>query len=350
MRTKPSILVVDDEDHNRRLLETLLKAEGYAVTLAGGGEEALAAAAASPPDLVLLDIMMPGMDGFEVARRLKIDEGTRNVPLVMVTALDDRDSRLNALQAGAEEFLSKPVDRVELRVRVRNLLRLKEYSDFLADYNRILETQVKERTAQLRDSHRDTIITLTRAAEYKDEDTGAHIQRVSFYAAELAERLGLSEEFSDTIFYASPMHDVGKIGIPDHVLLKPGPLSAEEWGIIKSHCAFGAQILKNSTSPYGKMGAEIALSHHERWDGSGYPNGLSGEDIPLSGRIMSVCDVYDALRSKRPYKPAFDHDRAVAVICEGDGRTRPEHFDPAVLGAFCQSTGRFAEIFSAYSE
>ncbi|MDP1604000.1 MAG: response regulator, partial [Legionella sp.] len=205
------ILVVDDEDRNRRLLVAMLEAEGYAALEAAGGAQALELARQSPPDIILLDNMMPGMDGYEVARALKADAATKAIPVVMVTALDDRDSRLRGLEAGAEEFITKPVDRNELRIRVRNLLRLKEFSDFLANHNRILDTQVKERTRQLAASYRETIATMTRAASYKDEETGAHVARISFYTVELARSLGLDAEFCDVIHYASPMHDVGKI-------------------------------------------------------------------------------------------------------------------------------------------
>lgn len=343
---KPAtILVVDDEKRNVKLLETLLHAEGYATLSAGDGRSALAVAAAEKPDLVLLDIMMPDMDGFETVARLKADPRLRAVPVIMVTALDDRESKLRALGAGAEEFLAKPFDLADLRVRVRNLLRLKEYGDFLANHNRILEEQVKERTAQLDEAYRDTVFTLVRAAEYKDQETGRHVRRISHYCRALAEAMALAAEFCDAIYHASPMHDVGKIGIPDQILLKPGSLTPEEWDIMKTHCALGANILASGTSPYTRMGTEIALNHHEHWDGSGYPNGLKGEAIPLAARIMQICDVYDALRSRRPYKPPLDHGRAVDIISRGDGRTRPAHFDPAILAYFAECADRFAAIY-----
>jgi len=344
------ILVVDDEDRNRRLLTAMLEVEGYVVQQAADGERALELARQNPPDLVLLDIMMPAMDGFEVARALKAVEATRSVPIIMVTALTDRDSLLKALEAGAEEFVSKPVDRWVLRVRVKNLLRLKEYGDFLADHNRILETQVRERTHQLVASYRETIATMTRAAAYKDEETGSHVSRISFYTVELTRALGLDDEFCDTIHYASPMHDVGKIAIPDAILKKPGALEPHEWEIMKTHTTLGGKLLRGTDSPYLAMGAEIAEGHHERWDGSGYPSRLAGEAIPLSARIMNICDQYDALRSKRPYKPALSHDRALEIITVGDGRTLPPHFDPAVLDAFKNRAECFRDIFEAHRE
>jgi putative two-component system response regulator len=344
---KPArILVVDDEERNRSVLVAMLEADGYAALEAADGAQALELVRRSPPELVLLDIMMPDMDGYEVAHALKADAATKSIPVVMVTALHDRDSRLRGLEAGAEEFVTKPVDRNELRIRVRNLLRLKEFSDFLADHNRILDTRVKERTRQLLTSYRETIATMTRAAAYKDEETGAHVARISFYTVELAQALGLDAEFCDTIHYASPMHDVGKIAIPDAILGKPGKFEPHEWEIMKTHAALGAKMLRGTDSPYLVMGAEIAAGHHERWDGGGYPLGLKGESIPLPARIMQICDVYDALRSKRPYKPAFEHAKSVDIILKGDGRTMPGHFDPAVLEAFARGAGRFGEIYA----
>jgi len=348
---KPArVLVVDDEDRNRRLLSAMLEADGYVPLEAADGEQALELARQDPPDLVLLDIMMPGMDGYEVARALKAAEATHAVPIIMVTALRDRGSIVKALEAGAEEFVSKPVDRWELRVRVKNLLKLKEYGDFLADYNRILETQVSERTRQLVSSYRETIATMTRAASYKDEETGAHVARISFYSVELAQALGLDAAFCDTIHYASPMHDVGKIAIPDAILGKPGKFEPAEWEIMKTHAALGGKLLRGTDSPYLVMGTEIADGHHERWDGGGYPLGLAGEAIPLSARLMNICDQYDALRSQRPYKPAFSHEKTLEIITVGDGRTLPSHFDPAVLAAFKGCVGRFRDIFEAHRD
>lgn len=351
METKqPLILLVDDEAQNLRLMRAQLEAEGYRIATAEDGPRALAAAAAEPPDLILLDVMMPEMDGFEVAARLKADARLKPVPIVMVTALSDRESRLRGLQAGAEDFLAKPVDRAELLVRARNLLKLKEYGDFLADYSHILEAQVQERSRQLTESYRETIATMTRAASYKDEETGAHVARISYYTVEIAADLGLDAEFRDCIHHASPMHDVGKIAIPDAILGKPGEFEPHEWEIMKAHAGLGAKLLAGGSSPYLKMGATIALSHHECWDGSGYPDKLKAEAIPLAARIMNICDQYDALRSKRPYKPALPHARALEIITAGDGRTLPEHFDPAVLSAFKRCAARFREIYETHGD
>ena len=220
----------------------------------------------------------------------------------------------------------------------------------LQDYNGVLEQRVRERTADLKESYLETILTLTRAAEHRDADTGAHVQRISYYSRELAKILGMDDEFVDKIFYASPMHDIGKLGIHDHVLLKPSGFTAEEWEHMKQHAIMGAKILGNNKSPYLQMGAEIALNHHERWDGTGYPNGKRGEEIPLAARIMNICDIYDALRSKRPYKSGFDHLKTMEIMTRGDGRIQPQHFDPVILEAFKQNHQLFCDIFDSHVE
>ena len=346
----PVVLVVDDEERIVQLFEGVLRAKGYATLAARSGREALTLAAEKKPDLIIIDAMMPDIDGFETVARLKADPVTRPVPVIMVTALNDRESKLRALNAGAEEFLTKPVDIADLAVRARNMLRLKEYGDFLLNYNRNLEERVRERTAQVEEAHRDTILTLARAAEYRDEETGYHVRRIGKYCRLLALEMGMPGEFVVAIHLSSPMHDVGKIGIPDQILLKQGGLTSEEWAIMKTHSALGSGILAVGRSPYTLMGAEIALNHHERWDGSGYPNGRRGTDIPLAARIMQIADVYDALRSRRPYKPSLGHAETVKVISEGDGRTHPSHFDPAVLACFLREAGRLGAIYDEYTD
>ncbi len=345
-----TLLIIDDDVGTQETLRALLASEERRLEFVSNPTKALAVATELQPDLILLDIMMPGMDGFEVAGRLKQDARTKAIPVIMVTALEDRDSRLRALHMGAEEFLNKPIDRAELWIRVRNMLRLKEHQNFLAKHNRILEAQVAERTQALREAYKDTIYTMVRAAEFKDEETGAHVQRISFYCRDMAEELGMDAPFCDELFHASPMHDIGKIAIPDAVLLKPGGFAPEEWAVMKGHAAFGAKILERGGSPYTKMGAEIALNHHERWDGTGYPNGSRGEAIPFPARLMNIADVYDALRSKRPYKPALTHTRAMEIITVGDGRTQPGHFDPQVLDAFGRCAERWREIYETNAD
>jgi len=351
MNTKPhKILIVDDEVKNQDLLAAYLDAEGYEYQKAVDGKQAIEMTEYYRPDLILMDIMMPVIDGIEASRQLKEKYETKHIPIIMLTSLEDRDSRIKGLETGAEEYLTKPVDRLDLQVRVRNLLRMKEFNDFLKNHNLILEETVEERTRELKASFMETIMTLMRAAEYRDDETGAHVNRISFYAKVLAEHLGMDEPFCETIFYASPMHDIGKIGIPDHILLKPGGFTPEEWEIMKTHTTIGADILSNQSSPYLVMGHDIALSHHERWDGGGYPRGIKGESIPLPARIMQICDVYDALRSKRPYKPAFDHAKTMHIITRGDERTNPSHFDPDVLAAFQSTADDLKMIFDARVE
>jgi len=347
---RPLVLVVDDDESMRELLRKQMERDGYRVNTAGDGRGALARAEAEPPDVVLLDALMPGMDGFRVAEALKSSESTRTVPIIMVTGLNDQQSKLRALKAGAQEFLTKPVDRSEVSLRVQNVLMLKEYSNFLADQNRILEQRVQERSRQVLASYRETITTLCRAATYKDEETGGHVRRISYYTEDIASTLGMNAAFCETIHYASPMHDIGKIAIPDAILRKAGTLNPSEWDIMKSHTTLGAQLISSGDSPYLQMGAEIALHHHERWDGGGYPAGAKGQVIPISARIMNICDQYDALRSQRPYKAALPHERAVEIITAGDGRTTPSHFDPDVLSAFKRSAERFRNIFESVKE
>jgi putative two-component system response regulator len=343
--TDQRVLIVDDEERNIRLLALILSDQGYQLESAQDGQQALDKVAEFQPDLVLLDIMMPGMDGFEVCRRLRRDHRAGAVPVIMVTALEDQESRVRGLEVGANDFLTKPVDRTELTVRVRNLLEVKAFHDFLAHHNEILAEQVAARTQALREAYVDTVYRLTLAAEYKDQDTAAHIRRISLYSRLMAEQLGLDYEQVELIFYASPMHDIGKIGIPDRILLKPGPLDRDEIAIMKTHPEIGAGILRGGTSPVLVTAERIALHHHERWDGGGYPAGLVGEAISIEGRILNLVDQYDALRSRRCYKPPFDHAKTMRILSEGDGRTEPGHFDPELLELFIARQDAFERIF-----
>jgi putative two-component system response regulator len=341
------VLVVDDQKVNVVLLERMLRGAGYtAVTTTTDPTTVRDLHIANRYDLIMLDLQMPGMDGFSVMEELKSIEGEDYLPVLAITA--QPGYKLQALDAGAKDFISKPFEQAEVLARVRNLLEVRLLHGQLRNYNESLELRVAQRTTELQESYLETISALTRAAEHKDEETGCHVRRISCFCRELAERLGMDAGFTDEIYFASPMHDVGKIGIPDAILFKPGKLTAHEWSIMKEHSAMGYRILGDSPYRYLGMGAEIALGHHERWNGGGYPAGSAGEVIPVSARIMSICDTYDALRSARPYKPALSHSLAMQIITRGDGRTEPEHFDPSVLSAFVGARQCFSEIFETW--
>jgi len=353
MEKKPLILVVDDEPLNLQLLKAMLMPLGYDVSLAENGGECIRKAEECHPDVILLDVMMPGMDGFEVVKMLKENEETRIIPVVMVTALRGMENGVSALESGADDFLTKPVDKTELRARVRSLLKVKKYNEYMINYQKKLEEEVARRTEELRRAFQkiklaslDTIYRLSRAAVYKDEGTGAHIQRMAHYAAEIARGLELDEDTVETVLYADPTHDIGKIGIPDRILLKPGKLDSEEWETMKTHTTIGAKILEGSDAEFIKMGATVALTHHEKWDGSGYPRGLAGTDIPLAGRITAVADAFDALLSRRPYKEPIPFEEAVRIVEKGKG----SHFDPEIVEVFLDITDRLFEIKERFKD
>lgn len=348
MNEKKRILIVDDEEKNRKLIAVILEKSGYLPDMASGGAVALEMLARGKYDLVLLDLMMPGMDGYTACRAIKGNPATEMIPVVMVTALSDRESRIKGLEAGASDFLSKPLDSTELLIRCGNLLKVREYEEFIVGHNELLAREVETKTRELKESYRDTILRLTNVSEFKDEETTTHISRVGLYCAEIARMLGWSEDEVETIGLASPMHDIGKVGIPSEILLKRSRLTDVEFALMKTHTEIGAKILFGSSSKIIQMSERIALNHHERWEGGGYPRGLRGEEIPVEARIMNLADQYDALRSVRPYKGALDHDTVYKIITEGDGRTMPAHFDPRILTIFGNAHESFRTIYDAF--
>ena len=347
MKKRPVILVADDDKRIRDMLSDILLVKRNKVVEAVNGSEALEKVKSESPDVILLDINMPGLSGIEVIKKLKEDRESGIIPIVVISGEDDFGVRVQALKLGADDFLTKPFHADELTARVNSLIKVKAYNDYMQSYQSILEQEVHERTKALNDAHKklqdaslDTIYRLSRAAEYKDEDTSVHIQRMSHYSAAIARKIGFDDDEVEALLYASPMHDIGKIGIPDRILLKPGKLDAEEWDIMRQHTEFGARILENAESYLIQMGKTIAHTHHEKWDGLGYPEGLKGNNIPVEGRITAVADVFDALTSKRPYKKALSNARAFCIIADGKG----SHFDPDLVEAFFDIKDEILEI------
>jgi putative two-component system response regulator len=360
----PRVLFVDDDESFLDGLRRVLHAyhPEWTMTFVPSAKAALQEMSATTVDTVVADLRMPYQDGFDLLQRITTSRTLCHVPIIIMTGAAERDLKRRALDYGATDLLSKPVDVEELIARIRNAIRLKTYQDQIHGQNDLLERKVRERTQALDASRIDLIWRLGRVAEFRDEQTGNHIMRVGAYCKVLAETLGMPREFAETIFLTSPLHDIGKIGIPDGILLRPGKLTAAEWDIMRRHCALGAELLRQDTrarsslpiaflvdstdepgsrrNPFLEMASSIALAHHEWWDGTGYPRRLAGEAIPLEARIVAVADVYDALCSVRPYKPAFPEKTMLGIMKEKVG----SHFDPAVYAAFLRSFPAFRDI------
>ncbi len=355
-KQQPKILIVDDTPENIDVLGEILKPL-YRRSVALNGEKALKLSrSGEPPDLILLDIMMPGMDGYEVCQKLKADPKTSKIPIIFVTAKSEVEDETRGLELGAVDYITKPVSPPIVLARIKTHLDLKTARDLLEDQNRVLEQKVAERTEELVLTQDVTINSLASLAETRDNETGGHIRRTQHYVRALAEELMthpafshfLDEEAIDLLYKSAPLHDIGKVGVPDAILLKPGKLTDEEFLEMKKHAVYGREaILKAEESFKGKVGSsflrfarEIAYTHHEKWDGSGYPKGISGPDIPIPGRLMAAADVYDALISKRVYKTPFSHSKAVQILSKGRG----SHFDPDVIDAFLKIQEEFRNI------
>jgi len=355
-----TVLIVDDAPENLKLMGGLLK-DRYRIKVAGNGEKALEIAAAQPvPDLILLDVMMPGIDGHEVCRRLKADPATREIPVIFLTARAELEDEEIGFALGAVDYISKPVNPSTVLARVGTHLKLKAGADFLKDKADYLEAEVDRRTHELSTIQNVTIQAMAALAETRDMDTGNHIRRTQCYVRLLARALVnhprfsaiLTQDYAELLYKSAPLHDIGKVGIPDRILLKPGPFMAEEFEVMKTHTTLGRDAIIQAEKALGvqveflSCAKEIAYSHQEKWDGSGYPEGLSGDAIPLSARLMAVADVYDALISKRVYKDAMSHEQAVEIIREGAGN----HFDPDIVAAFLSLTEDFRAIAGQYAD
>ncbi len=357
------ILIVDDQPANLEILGEVLKPH-YKRSVALDGEKALQIAKSeNPPDLILLDISMPGMDGYEVCRRLKQDQSTRHIPVIFVTAMSEVGDETRGFEVGAVDYLTKPVSAPVVLARVRTHLALKQARDSLARQNEVLEERVAERTLEVQLTRDVTIQSLASLAETRDNETGGHIRRTQNYVQALADHLITHPQFSHylcrttvaLLHKSAPLHDVGKVGVPDAILLKAGKLSDDEMSVMKKHATYGKESIERSEKLYKAAGGsssfltvakEIAYTHHERWDGKGYPLGLEGQDIPISGRLMALADVYDALISRRVYKPPFAHSKAVNIIMEGRG----SHFDPDVVNAFEEMQEDFRHIALEFAD
>jgi putative two-component system response regulator len=336
---RQTILVVDDVPENIDILSEVLR-EHYHIRVATSGEKAMRIVYSdAPPDLILLDIMMPGLSGLELCRRLKANPDRRRIPVIFVTAMSSVDDERLGLETGAVDYITKPISPPVVLARVKTHLAL-------YDQTRELERMVQQRTRELSISRQQIIRRLGRAAEYRDDETGNHVLRVAHYARLIAEARGLAPRAASIIFATAPMHDVGKIGIRDDILLKPGTLDSDEWTLMRKHPLMGAEIIGDHDNELLETARTIALTHHERWDGHGYPAGLAEENIPLEGRIVAIADVFDALISARPYKPAYDVDKSIRIMDSENGR----HFDPLLMAAFRKSLPEILRVRDEYAD
>jgi putative two-component system response regulator len=353
-------LVVDDTPDNLKIMSGLLK-DTYRVKIANSGEKALSIVQSEePPDMVLLDIMMPEMDGHEVCRRLKKDPKSKNIPIIFLTAKAEVSDEEEGLKLGAVDYITKPISPPIVMARVETHLKLKASADFLRDKAEYLESEVIRRTREVAAIQDVTILAMASLAETRDSDTGNHIRRTQYYMKALAEKLTNHPRFSSyldaerisVLFKSAPLHDIGKVGIPDRILLKPGKFEPDEFEIMKTHTTLGRDAIEHAEHSLGtpvaflECAKEIALSHQEKWDGSGYPRGIGGDDIPISARLMAVADVYDALISRRVYKSGMSHEKAVSIIKESSG----SHFDPDIVTAFLDLQDEFQDIARRYAD
>ncbi|MCK4841589.1 MAG: response regulator [Methylococcales bacterium] len=341
------ITLIDDNQINLTLLWHLVKKiAGYEAASFLNPVEALAWSKENEAELIIVDYMMPEMNGIDFITQFRQSEENIEIPILMVTANDQLDVRYQALKSGATDFLNKPIDKSEFSIRVTNLLALRSSQKKLAEQANWLKNEVTKATQEIRNREQEIIYRLTKATEYRDPETGGHIKRMAHYSYQIAMQLGMSTEEQSLIFKAAPMHDIGKVGIPDSILLKPGELDYAEFEIMKEHAQYGYNILNDSPSQLMQIGAEIALSHHEKYDGSGYPNGLKGDDISIYGRIVAVADVFDALTSERPYKKPWAIEEAICFLTENEGK----HFDRACVQAFLKDIDVILDIKDKFKD